>query len=228
VVAIFGDHTNNDSSTGSGSSDTSTTLSDLEQSYREPAFLAFLIGISCWMLLLLYWIQYSHSAVIQRFAWGVSGGSMTGIQNFMKDSLTILNAHHHQQQQHNGEEGLPWYFPIFILLAMTMAFGGLLCLTACMKRYDVTYSSSSFVGAYVVCASIMSAAHYHTFEHLANVVNYIMYPCGLLILMTGVWILVNQPEADEPYVQEEPITSIPSSVSIFGSILLQRQYHLFL
>jgi drug/metabolite transporter (DMT)-like permease len=206
VVAIFGDHTND-----SGI----TTLSDLEQSYREPVFLAFLIAITLWMALLLYWMHYSHSTVIQRFAWGVSGGSMTGIQNFMKDSLTILKAaHRHDHDGHEEDERIPWYFPIFIILAMAMAFGGLLCLTGCMKRYDVTYSSSSFVGAYVVCASIMSAAHYHTFEHLETVINYVMYPCGLLILMTGVWILVRQ-EADVPSVpQHDPITTTPSLVSI--------------
>jgi drug/metabolite transporter (DMT)-like permease len=193
VVAIFGDHTN----------DGETTLADLESSYREPGFVAFLVGITLWMALLLYWMRFSTSAVVKRFAWGVSGGSMTGIQNFMKDSLTILKAH----------EGIPWYFPVCLVLAIGMAFGGLLCLTGCMKRYDVTYSSSIFVGAYVVCASIMSATHYHTFENLKSVVNYLLYPCGLLILMAGVWILVK--EAEQQSVQEQIRTPSVSKSTIY-------------
>lgn len=180
VVAVFGDHTN----------DQGTTLKALEQSYREPLFIVYLVGITLWMALLLYWINSSTSLVVRRFAWGVSGGSMTGIQNFMKDSLTMVKAN----------EGIPWYFPICLLLAIGMAFGGLLFLSNCMKRYDVTYSSSMFVGSYVVSASLMSAAHYHTFANLNNLLNYILYPLGLIILMAGVWILVE--EAGEKEVVE--------------------------
>ena len=172
VVAVFGDHTN----------DQGTTLAALEQSYREPIFIVYLVGITLWMALLLYWINFSASVVVKRFAWGVSGGSMTGIQNFMKDSLTMVKAN----------EVIPWYFPVCLLLAIAMAFGGLLLLSDCMKRYDVTYSSSMFVGAYVVSASLMSAAHYHTFANLDNLLNYILYPFGLFILMAGVWILVEE------------------------------------
>ena len=172
VVAVFGDHTN----------DQGTTLAALEQSYREPIFIVYLVGITLWMALLLYWINFSTSVVVRRFAWGVSGGSMTGIQNFMKDSLTMVKAN----------EGIPSYFPVCLLLAIGMAFGGLLFLSDCMKRYDVTYSSSMFVGSYVVSASLMSAAHYHTFANLKNLLNYILYPVGLLILMAGVWMLVEE------------------------------------
>jgi hypothetical protein len=75
--------------------------------------------------------------------------------------------------------------------------------------------SSSFFSAYVVCASIMRAAHYHTFEHLETVINYVMYPCGLLIVMTAVWIVVLCHEADVPSVpQHKPIATTPSLVSI--------------
>jgi hypothetical protein len=38
----------------------------------------------------------------------------------------------------------------------------------------------------------MSAAHYHTFANLDNLLNYILYPFGLFILMAGVWILVEE------------------------------------
>ena len=187
VVAIFGDHTNDDGA----------SLATLQQSYREPAFIIFLIGISCWMLLVLFWINCSTSESVKRFAWGVSGGSLTGIQNFLKDSLTVVKAH----------EGIPWYFPVWLMLAVVIAFGGLLFLSACMKRYDVTYSSSMFVGAYVVTASLMSIVHYHTFENLDKLVNYVLYPFGLLILISGVCILVIDTESKEATIEVNSVSA---------------------
>jgi drug/metabolite transporter (DMT)-like permease len=169
VVAIFGDHTN----------DEGVTLEDLTQSYREPSFIAYLVGITIWMGFVFCWVNFANSDSLRRFAWGVAGGSITGIQNFLKDGLTILKAN----------EGLPWYSPVFFMLAALAAFGGLLLLMACMKRYDVTYSSAMFVGAFVVSASAMSAAHYDTLAHLEKPINYVLYPLGLMILMAGVCIL---------------------------------------
>ena len=190
VVAIFGDHTN----------DEGITLEDLERSYSEPAFIIYLVGISFWMALLMYWVHYSTSVLVKRFAWGVAGGAVTGIQNFLKDTLTIIKA----------REGIPWYFPVFLMLSIGVAFGGLLLLTACMKRYDVTYSSSMFVGAYIVSASVMSAAHYNTFANLETLINYFMYPIGLLILMAGVWILVKETEEECVEVHPSPIIQMVS------------------
>jgi drug/metabolite transporter (DMT)-like permease len=186
VVAIFGDHTNDDG----------ITLHDLQESYRDLAFLLYLAGVTVWMCLMFYWMKYSSSMFRKRFAWGVAGGSITGVQNFLKDGLTVLKA----------EEGLPWYLPVMIIIAVGVAFGGLLLLSACMKRYDATYSSAMFVGAYVVSASIMSAVHYKTFANLNSVVNYILYPGGLLILMTGVWILVKETKGDDEDGEESPVS----------------------
>jgi uncharacterized membrane protein len=77
-----------------------------------------------------------------------------------------------------------------IAMAILTAFGGLLLLTACMKRYDATYSAAMFVGSFVIMASIMSAVHYNTLQHLDGVVNLIFYPMGLAILMSGVYMLI--------------------------------------
>ncbi len=117
-------------------------------------------------------------------AWSLSGGSITGLQNFLKDSLTINKA--------IGRTGAryPWYFYLFVILAMLSAFVGLLLLTACMKRYDATFSAATFVGSFIISATIMSAIHYHTFQNLHKIQNYILYPVGILILLTGVEILV--------------------------------------
>lgn len=84
----------------------------------------------------------------------------------------------------------PWFFPLLAALAAATSFTGLLFLTVCMKKFDATFSSAMFVGSFVVSASIMSAVHYSTFQGLEGLVNYIMYPFGLLVLMAGVGILL--------------------------------------
>jgi drug/metabolite transporter (DMT)-like permease len=176
VVASFGDHTN----------DGGVTVHDVSQSYQKPGVLLYFAGLAVWMMIVAHWIR-SGESFAKRFAWGVSGGSITGLQNFLKDSLTVLKS----------GEPMPWFLPLLILSAVASAFGGLLLLTACMKRYDATYSSAMFVGSFVVSASIMSAIHYGTFDNLEMVWNYILYPAGITILLTGVWILVHAPTAIE-------------------------------
>jgi len=174
MVAIFGDHTN----------DQGVTLASLEASYKEFSFILYFVGVALWMFLMIYWIRSPTPSTLQRFAWGSSGGSVTGIaQCFIKDSLVIL-------KKSDSLFHWPWYLPLFVFLAIAFSFGGLLFLTATMKRYDATYSAAMFVGSFVVSASIMSAAHYHTFENLDTVIEYIMYPAGLITLMIGVYILV--------------------------------------
>lgn len=124
--------------------------------------------------------------MLRRFAWGSCGGSITGLQNFLKDSLTLFKVSGALQH---------WLLPFFLAMAAASAFLGLLMLTACMKRYDATYSAASFVGSFVVSASIMSAVHYDTFSSLENAVDFFLYPTGLLILMVGVYMLVRESEA---------------------------------
>jgi drug/metabolite transporter (DMT)-like permease len=180
VVAIFGDHTNDDG----------VTVEDVRKSYLEPVFVLYFVMLLAYMLVLGYWMKYSTSPVLRRFAWGSCGGSLTGPQNFLKDSLTILKDTAKHQQP------LPWIFYLFIVGAAGTAFGGLLFLTACMKRYDATYSAASFVGSFVVSASIMASAHYNTFGELEGVANYVLYPTGLVMLMIGVYILVRKSSGD--------------------------------
>mmetsp|Transcript_21772 Transcript_21772/g.24782 ORF Transcript_21772/g.24782 Transcript_21772/m.24782 type:complete len:109 (-) Transcript_21772:499-825(-) len=84
-----------------------------------------------------------------------------------------------------------------VCLSGFTAFTGLLFLMICMKRYDATFSSSMFVGSFIISASIMAAIHYDTFQHLQGLVNYIMYPAGLGILMIGLNILVQDTEEVE-------------------------------
>ena len=175
---MFGDHTN----------DEGITVEDVIQSYKEPAFLSYFVGLVFWVALLAYWMRYSKSPMLRRFAWGTCGGSITGAQNFLKDSLTILK----DVTQQQPPAPIPLLFYVFLACAAGTAFSGLLILTACMKRYDATYSAASFVGSFVVSASIMATAHYNTFQELEGLVNDILYPSGLMILMIGVYLLVRE------------------------------------
>lgn len=118
--------------------------------------------------------------------------SITGFQNFLKDALTIFD----DWTKHRNGTFLPPEFFLFMLLAMSTSFAGLLCLSSCMKRYDATYSSAMFVVSFVISASLMSAVHYHTFAHLDGITNYIMYPLGLATLLLGAFALVN-PESND-------------------------------
>lgn len=174
IVAVFGDHTNPDKS-----------IEDVRASYLDPSFLVYLVCMALWMAALGCAIVSSHfsDTTFRRFAWGVSGGSITGLQNFLKDSLTIIKA--------VGAGGqYPWFFPILAAMAAATSLIGLLFLTACMKQYDATFSSAMFVGSFVISASIMSTIHYSTFQDLNGIINYIMYPFGLMVLLAGVAILL--------------------------------------
>jgi hypothetical protein len=147
-----------------------------------------------WMVFLLYFMctsaKVSTSPTFQRFAWGVAGGSITGFQNFLKDSLTILKASKRNNKDDSNSD-FPYLLFIFMLgMAIVSALSGLIILTLCMKRYDVTYSASMFVGSFCISASIMSAIHYDTFSHLNDTINYIGYPIGLIILLYGVYLLL--------------------------------------
>jgi len=144
-----------------------------------------------WLLFLFHLIVFKPNPKLSRFAWGVSSGSITGFQNFLKDTLSVLKA--------CGNEGvsLPWYFYFMAFCSGFTAFTGLLCLTKCMEKYDATFSSSMFVGSFIISASIMAAIHYDTFQHLQGLVNYIMYPVGLLILMVGLNMLIQDAEEDD-------------------------------
>jgi hypothetical protein len=159
------------------------------QSYLAPEFIVYFIALTAYVLMLWYWIAFSKSPMLKKFAWGNCGGAITGMQNFLKDTLTIVKAA-------ENERHYPWFFYLFIILAAASAFVGLLILTACMKRYDATYSSATFVGSFVISASIMSAVHYQTFRALQGVWNYVLYPFGLIVLMVGVILLVREKRVD--------------------------------
>ena len=189
IVAFYGDHT----------SDDGITIQDVIQSYQQVSFQLYFIGLILWMYVVYTLIQHSSPSQIvrKRLGWGLAGGSVNGLQNFLKDSLTILKASHHSK---NTSTPFPTsLFSLFLILAAASAFAGLILLTACMKRYDALFSSAMFVGSFVISASIMSAIHYHTFQHLNSAVDGLFYCVGLFLLMVGVYLLVEDSFDKEAY-----------------------------
>ena len=175
LVALFGDHTNA----------SNMDVDDVIASYLDPAFITFMIAMFSFITVLHLIIKrFPKTSLLKKMAWGSVGGVITGFQNYLKDSLTIFEA----TRRDGGP--LPALFYLFFILAMTTGFAGLLCLSACMKRYDATYASAMFVVSFVITASSMSAVHYHTFADIGGERAIVMYLLGLCILIYGATILV--------------------------------------
>ena len=196
IVAIWGDHTNVET----------LQIEDIRSQYSDPSFVAYFIFLMLWMMLLVTLINCRRK-VWRRFAWGVAGGSVTGLQNFVKDAMALMD----------GSEGTTYTWEVYALIFCGVFFPllGLLLLMECMKRYDATYSSSMFVGSFVISASIMSAIHYHSFENLNNIWNHLFYPLGLLILLSGTVILATEAKIKSlsATLRDERILDTPSMIS---------------
>lgn len=188
LVAMFGDHTNGED----------MNVTDVVSSYHESSFHIFIIFMILYLIQLSIFIWvFPKNSLLKKVAWGSISGTITGLQNFLKDALTIYQLANNSNKNNNsisnygvGSDDLPTIFFLFVLLAMATSFIGLLCLASCMKRYDATYSAAMFVTSFVLSASIMSCVHYHTFQHLDGAINYFMYPIGLSTLFMGAFILV--------------------------------------
>ena len=181
LVALFGDHTN------ASNMDVDAVIA----SYTDPAFIAFMISMfSVITILHLIIKRFPKTSLLKKMAWGSVGGAITGFQNYLKDSLTIFKA-----SRKDGDP-LPPMFYLLFLMAITTGFAGLLCLSACMKRYDATYASAMFVVSFVITASLMSAVHYHTFADIGGERRIVMYLMGLAVLIYGAIILVRPKAAN--------------------------------
>jgi len=149
--------------------------------YSDLSFRLLFITMIFWFLFLAHMINYG-SINWKRFAWGVAGGSVTGFQNFVKDALALM-------QNYDGIQSFPAELFLLWFCGALFPLLGLLLLMQCMKRYDATYSSSMFVGSFICSTSLMSAFHYDTFQHLPTVWNWIFYPVGIIVLVSGTVML---------------------------------------
>lgn len=175
LVGLFGDHTNA----------SSMTVDEVIASYVDPAFIVFMISMFSFVSMLHLIIKhFPKTSPLKKFAWGSLGGAITGFQNYLKDTLTIVEA----TRMEGGP--LPAMFYLLLILALTTGFAGLLCLSACMKRYDATYSSAMFVVSFVITTSSMSIVHYNTFAGIGDERAITMYFLGLSVLIYGATILV--------------------------------------
>lgn len=154
-------------------------------SYREPLFRSFLVGVVLWMALLWYGVHQTRNVGWQRLAWGVSGGSIGGLRNFLKDGLTVLKIE---------PDPRPWKLPLFwyalALGAIATAVGNLTCQTLCMKRYDATFSNAMTAGSFVLSTTVMSTIHYHTFANLSSTYDGLVYVMGMVLILVGLWVLM--------------------------------------
>jgi len=209
IIAITGDHSNA----------YSKEFKKMEQEYIDPLFLSYFSCMILWIALLVYLINYENKK-LRRFAWGMIGGSITGMQNFIKDALAVVH------RVDNGSSGgklfysYPFQFYILILMAATVALTGLLLLMACMKRYDANFSASMYLGSTVISASIMSMVHYHTFDRIGSRIKSISYLMGLLTLLFGCTILANEErlgKIQNPH-QRKNNTIVPRDEREYGTI----------
>lgn len=186
VVALFGDH----------SSHSETSLQELRDSYSDPSFLRFLLASLVLECLLVYTMYNSTNKYWTRIAWGVAGGFVTGFWNFIKDAITIV-------QLSSSTGSTPFSFLGFLLVSAFVTAGtGMMILSECMKRYDATYTSGTYAGSLTLCASVVSALHYHTFSNLEGI-HRILYPVGLGILMLGVGLLMSDPSQTKGEAKDE-------------------------
>ena len=81
---------------------------------------------------------------------------------------------------------------------LVSALGRLFILTACMAKYDATYSNAVHAGSSVVSCSIMSWIRYQT-----TPVNAYFYVCGLIVILCGVAVLVKESDNDSDTVCSE-------------------------
>lgn len=161
ITAISGDHSKYDE----------LTLEDIANSYKKLNFQIFMMFLLIWMDMLYFIIKdTSPTSRISKFAWGVCGGSITGLQNFGKDFLTVLKVT-------PKDESYPWYTGVLCVCGILCALVGLVLLVL------------------VISASLMSAIHYDTFAHIRRGLYIVLYPVGLVVILCGVSIFTVAPES---------------------------------
>ena len=201
------------------------------ESYLDPPFVRYLLLALVLEGGMIYTMLFSANPYWKRLAWGVAGGFLTGFQNFIKDAMAVVQIMPTQGQNQVASSNainvldssalpsspplvvvmkmlsfllqLPVWFWVLLLLGIGTAMGGLAITAECMKRYDATYSSGSFVGSMTLSASLMSVVHYHTLDHLQQQSHLVFYPVGLTLVLVGVGLLTTTTTMQHHHVSED-------------------------
>jgi hypothetical protein len=169
VVTLSGDHTSSDR----------LTVASFYEVYGNQSIVTYqcmMIGVMC---IIFLGIQRG-SPMVSKLAFGASGGTISGMLLYVKDATSMV--------QTEGFANVEIW--ILISLASFVAISGLILLTACMKRYDATYTASMFICSFVFSASIMSIIRFDTIANIESNWSLAFYCLGLLILLMGIVILV--------------------------------------
>ncbi|GMH74050.1 hypothetical protein TrST_g7583 [Triparma strigata] len=171
IVTIFGDHSNEDE----------LSLDRFNDIYRSPKMVGYFIGFGVFYIAVTLGCK-SPIPAVEKFCWGVSGGSIAGLLLFIKDSLSLFKSES------------PWHWQIWLFLSGAMFVGlyGIRCLSFCMKRYDTTYSATMFVVSYIFSADIMSLIRYDIYKNMESTAQKVLFPVGMIILLGGVAILMTE------------------------------------
>jgi hypothetical protein len=158
------------------------TLESFADAYSKLDLLIFFV-VFFFLYIFITWCKTSKNADISKIAWGLSGGSISGLLCFIKDALSLAAA------DGVSRPFATWQIWLMIYGALFTSVVGVMNLSQCMKRYDATYSASMFVGSYVTSATSVSIIRYNILDRLAYW-QLIVYPLGLVILFIGIAIFV--------------------------------------
>ena len=86
----------------------------------------------------------------------------------------------------------------------------MMIMAECMKRYDATYTAGTYAGSLTLAASVVSAMHYHTFSNLGPE-SIILYPLGLVTLMVGVGLLMQENDNTNVRTDKEELVITPQT-----------------
>ena len=123
---------------------------------------------------------------------------MSGSNPFLKDGMAVLagmmtTATDATTSSNDALRSIGFY--VLILLAAIIPLSSLILSLECMKRYNATYSAACHLASMTVSATLMSMAHYHTWDHLSS--SYaLLYPFGLVVLLVGCIVLAMEDDDD--------------------------------
>mmetsp|Transcript_9036 Transcript_9036/g.18257 ORF Transcript_9036/g.18257 Transcript_9036/m.18257 type:complete len:380 (-) Transcript_9036:29-1168(-) len=171
VVTLAGDH----------GQEEPLSIDKFNDIYRDSDMIMYMLSFTLCFAVVMYIAKWKEEwKFAHKIAWGIGGGSISGLLMFIKDALDLIST----------SNRFHWQIPVFIFLAIFVGVAGLIFLSHCMKRFDATYSASMFVVSYIVSATVMSTIRYNMFDRINGPMQLAFYPIGMTILFIGVYFLM--------------------------------------